>query len=106
MFLVVCQGFFAQDIFIYQFLELKECGGFVSADVTEVVRTGASDEQGTRILIFLDVYFVESGIVVVLHTESNGTHQVIMFEEFHIPDGMYFFSSSYDFVRAVVVDEF
>jgi hypothetical protein len=44
--------------------------------------------------------------MVVLHSESDGTHQVIMFEEFDIANGMYLFSSSYDFVGAVVVDEF
>ena len=106
MFLVVGQGFFTEDIFVDQFLQLKQGASFVSADVPQVVGAGASDEHGARIFIFLYVHLVEGGVVIVFYAESDGAHQVVMFEEFYIADGMYFFSSSYDFVCAVVVDEF
>ena len=78
----------------------------MSADISEVIGAGASYEECPGILVFLNVNFIEGGIVVVLHAEGDGAQQVIMFEEFNIADGMYFFPSSYDFVRAVVVNEF
>lgn len=106
MFLVVRQCFFSEYIFIDELLELKQGSRFMSAYIAKVIGAGAPYKQRSWVFIFLDVYFVEGGVVVVLHSESDGAHQVIVFEEFNIANGMYLFASSYDFVSAVVVDEF
>jgi hypothetical protein len=44
--------------------------------------------------------------MIVFDPKGHSAHEFVMFQEFYIADGMYFFSSLYDFVCTVVVDEF
>jgi hypothetical protein len=104
--LVVDNAFVTQDILIQQLLELEKGGRFMPADIPEVIWAAAPDGKGPRVLILLDMDFVECGVVVILHPECHGAQQLIMFNEFHVADGMDFFAPADDFVCAVVVNKF
>jgi hypothetical protein len=50
--------------------------------------------------------FVEGGVVVVFHPKGNRAHQFIMFQEFHVSDGVDLLTPADDFIGSVIVHKF
>jgi hypothetical protein len=49
---------------------------------------------------------VERAVIVVFDPEAYSTKKIVVFNEFNISYRMYFFPTTDDFVRSVVVNEF
>jgi hypothetical protein len=76
------------------------------ADITKVVRTRATQCHGARILVLLHMNLVECAVIVIFDPKTYRTEKIVVFNEFNISYRMYLFSSTDDFVRSVVVNEF
>jgi hypothetical protein len=96
----------AQDILVEEFLQLEERRGLVATDIAEVIWAAAPHRECAWVLVLLDMYLVKGSVIVVFDPEGNGSQQLIVFHEFHVADGVDFFTSSDDLVGTVVVDEF
>ena len=78
----------------------------MATDIPEVIRATAAKRQRPRIFIFLDMNFVESGIVIIFHPKGDRAHQFIMFQEFHVTDGVDLLTSADYLIGSVIVYKF
>ncbi len=76
------------------------------ADITQVIRTGATHGHTLRIFVIGYINLVIGGIVVVLNAENNRTKKVVMFNQVNKSDGMDLLSPPDHFITAVCVNVF
>mgnify|MGYP003350656713 CR=1 FL=1 len=86
------------------FLQLEQRSRFMATNISDVVRTTTAQRCRCRILELLNVYFVKRGIVVVFHTKHRRTEQVVIIDQFRIPDGMDLFPPTNGFVGSQCVN--
>ena len=72
MFLIVPDGIVTNHIPVNHILQVKKCCCFMPADVSQVIRTGATQGQGTGIPVFLNMHLVKGVVVIVFYPETNG----------------------------------
>jgi hypothetical protein len=104
--LIISDRLVAQDIFVQEFLQLQQGGGFMPANISQVVGATASYHECAWVPVFLDMHLVKGGIVIVLYPECDGPHEFVMLNEFDVTDGVYFLTSTDDLIRAAVVNKF
>ena len=104
--LIVLDGIVTNHVLVYKILQLQQGSSFMPADITKVVRTRATQGHGTRILVLLHVNLVERAVIVVFDPKAYSTEKIVVFNEFNISYRMDFFSTTDDFIRSVVVNEF
>jgi hypothetical protein len=104
--LVVPDGIVTDHVLVNKILQLQQGGSFMSADIAKVVRTRAAQCHGTRIPVFLYMHLVESAVIVVFDPKTYSTEKIVVFNEFNVSYRMNLFSTTDDFVRSVVVNEF
>jgi hypothetical protein len=78
----------------------------VATNIAQVIGTAATERKGAGVFIFLDVNFVEGGVVIVFHPKGNRAHQFIMFQEFHVTDGVDLLPPADDLIGSVIVHKF
>ena len=76
----------------------------MTANVSEIIRASAAQRSGTPIFKFLNIYFVECGVAVILYPENSSAKQVVILHQLHKPDSMDLFSSADHFVGAMCVN--
>jgi hypothetical protein len=87
-------------------LQANQGRSLMAADIAEVIRTGTSKGDGLGVLVILYVYLVKCRIVIVTHTEHNGTEKFIVFHQFNKTNRVDLFSSANHFVTSVGIDVF
>ncbi len=91
---------------VQHLLQLQQRGYFVPTDVADIIGTGTPQRRGGRLLELLDMYFIRSGIVIVLHPKHRRSKQVIVIGQLRIPNGMDLFAATNGFVGAQCVNWF
>ena len=54
----------------------------------------------------MNVDLIECTVAIILYTKGSGTKQLVVFDQFHIPDGMDLFSSLDDLIGPVRINVF
>lgn len=76
----------------------------MAAYITQIIWASATERYKLWIFYFLNIYFVISGVAVIFHPEYCRAKQVFIFRQFHKPDGMDLFSSSYHFISSMGIN--
>jgi hypothetical protein len=75
-------------------------------NITEVIGTGTAEGQRPGILVLLNMHLVVGTVVVIFDPKTDGSHELITFNELYITNGMDFLAPADDLIGSVVVYEF
>ena len=59
-----------------------------------------------RIIYFLNINFVKSGIAIIFNTKHSGAKEIIIFYQFNKTDRMNFFSATNHFISSMGINIF
>jgi hypothetical protein len=76
------------------------------ADIAQVVGTTAAKGKGPGVPELLDIYFVKSGINIILHPEYGRSKKVIVFYQFTKSNRVYLLAPPDHFIGAVSINMF
>ena len=78
----------------------------MATNVSQIIGASAAKRSGLRVPEMMNVYFVVRAVTVILYPKGGRAKQFIVFDQFHIADGMDLLSSFDDLIGSVRVNVF
>ena len=78
----------------------------MAADIAQVIGACTPHRYGFGVGIFLNIYFVECAVAVILNPEHHTAHKLIVFYQFHKTHNMDLFTTADHFITSIIVNVF
>src|ERR1700748_1533237 len=92
-----------QHIPVLEFLKLDQGGCFMTADISQIIRTAASHGKCLRIAEFLNKNLVIRGITVILDPEGYRFEKLIIFNKLNVTYGVNLLTPADNFIGSIRV---